>query len=92
MPVGPLFAVFSFLAGGAATVGASNVFLFLGLSPHLVVFFLRCSAATERNAIDQNIFEIAHDGDRLVVEQTYAGERHGYAVLVASFYDVVVAY
>ena len=58
MPVGPLFTVFGFLLGRAATVSTSDVLLFLRLGLHLVVLFARATTTSEVNAILQNVLEI----------------------------------
>ena len=58
MPVGPLFTVFSLLLGRAATVGTSDVLLFLRLGLHLVVLLAGTTATSEVNAILQNVLEI----------------------------------
>jgi len=58
MPIGTLLTVFGFLLGRAATVGTSDVLLFLGLGLDLVVLFARTTATTEVNAILQNLLEI----------------------------------
>ena len=58
MPIGTLLTVFGFLLGRAATVGTSDILLFLGLGLDLVVLFARATATTEVNAILQNLLEI----------------------------------
>lgn len=58
MPIGTLLTVFGFLLGRAATVGTSDILLFLGLGLDLVVLFARTTATTEVNAILQNLLEI----------------------------------
>lgn len=59
MPVGALLAVFGFLLGRAAAVGAGNVFLLLGLGLHLVLFRARTAAAPEGYAVDEDVLEVA---------------------------------
>ena len=51
MPIGTLLTVFGFLLGRTATVGTSDILLFLGL-------VARATATTEVNAILQNLLEI----------------------------------
>ena len=51
MPVCPLLAVFGFLHGRAASVGASDVFLFLGLGLHLLICFARTATSAEANTV-----------------------------------------
>ena len=58
MPIGTLLTVFGFLLGRAATVGTSDILLFLGLGLDLVALFARTTATTEVNAILQNLLEI----------------------------------
>jgi len=58
MPIGPLFAVFGFLLGRAATVSTSDVLLFLGLGLYLVLLFARTTTTSEVDAILQNLLEI----------------------------------
>ena len=58
MPIGTLLTVFGFLLGRTATVGTSDILLFLGLGLYLVVLFARATATTEVNAILQNLLEI----------------------------------
>ena len=58
MPVGPLFTVFSLLLGRAATVGTSDVLLFLRLGLHLVVLLAGTTATSEVDTVLQNLLEI----------------------------------
>ena len=58
MPIGPLLTVFGLLLGRTATVGTSDILLFLGLGLDLVVLFAGTTATTEVNAILQNLLEI----------------------------------
>ena len=58
MPIGTLLTVFGFLLGRAATVGTSDILLFLGLGLDLVVLLTGTAATTKRNAIDQNVLEV----------------------------------
>jgi len=58
MPIGTLLTVFGFLLGRAATVGTSDILLFLGLGLYLVVLFARTTATTEIYAILQYLLEI----------------------------------
>ena len=58
MSVCPLLTVFGFLLGRAATVGTSDVLLFLGLGLHLVVLLAGTTATSEVYAIYQDVLEI----------------------------------
>ena len=58
MPVGPLFAVFGFLLGRAATVSTGDVFLLLGFGLHLLFFLTRTTATSEVDTVLQNLLEI----------------------------------
>lgn len=101
MAVCPLLTVLGFLLCRARTVGTGDVFLLLCLGLHLVVVRLAATSTLERNPVFEYGNEIVHANYQLsiincplslVVEQPYACERHGNAVLVAGFYDIVVAY
>ena len=58
MPIGTLLTVFGLLLGRAATVGTSDILLFLGLGLYLVLLLTGATATTEVNAILQNLLEI----------------------------------
>ena len=59
--IGPLLAILSFLSCRSAAVGASDIFLFLGLGLYLaVVLLLGASSGFEYHATHDNIINIIH--------------------------------
>jgi len=58
MSVSPLLTVFGLLTCRAATVGAGDILLFLGLGLHLVILLTGSSASPEVDAIHEDILEV----------------------------------
>ena len=61
VPVGPLLAVFRLLTGGSAAVRTSDIMLLLGLGLHLSVILGPVTAASETDAVLQDMLKIVHN-------------------------------
>ena len=98
MSVGSLAAYVGLLLRRSATVSACYVLLLLCLGLHLGFVFLRpaFSASLEGNASQDNGIDIVsseliHNRGALVVEQSYAGEGHCDAVLIACLDNIIIS-
>ena len=108
LPVGTLLAVFGLLLCRSAAVCTSDVLLFLGLGLYLtLVGVFPFTATAKGNAILQDFLKVLFASHilcglmgligpigpmKLMVEQSYACECHGDAILVTSHNDMVVAH
>ena len=70
MPLRPLLTVFGFLTSRAATVGTSDIFLFLRLRLDFIIILARSTTSSEGDTILKNQAEIvflAHINDGTIL-------------------------